>query len=124
MNLVIENAMESQKACEEAKSASAYVKNLAKHVDAMRNFKWVTENREKYNARMRTDANRRAKKVVQYEEGDLVSLREERHQGTDKKIKLPYEGPFKVLGTGEDNEYIIQRDCWRRSQGEDESACR
>ena len=59
MNLVIEKAMESQKACEEAKSASTYVKNLAKHVDAMR--KWVIESREKYNARMRTHANRRAK---------------------------------------------------------------
>ena len=97
VNLMIEKAMESQKGCTEAKSASAYVKNLAKHVDAMR--EWVKQSREKYNARMRTDANKGAKKGVQYEEGDLVSLREERHQGTNKKIKLQDVGPFNVLGT-------------------------
>ena len=50
MNLMIEKATESQKACIEAKSASAYVKNLAKHVDAMK--EWVKQSREKYNARM------------------------------------------------------------------------
>jgi hypothetical protein len=107
MNLVIEKALESQKACEEAKSASAYVQNLAKHVEAMK--AWVKQSREKYNARMEIDANKKAKKTVQYTTGDLVSLREERHQGTDKKIKLPYDGPFKVLEATGDNEYTIQR---------------
>ena len=36
MNLMIEKALKSQKACEEAKSASVYVQNLAKHVEAMK----------------------------------------------------------------------------------------
>ena len=109
MNLVIEKALESQKACEEAKSASAYhnAKNLAKHADAMK--EWVRQSREKYNARMKADANKKTKKAVQYSAGDLVSLREERFQGTDKKIKLLFEGPFKILEEAGDNEYIIQR---------------
>ena len=68
------------------------MKNLAKHVDAMK--QWVKESREKYNKRMRTEANKKAKKAVDWKEGDLVSLREERYQGTGKKIKLPHEGPY------------------------------
>ena len=39
MNLVAERAMESKAACEVAKSVSDYVKNLAKHVEAMK--EWV-----------------------------------------------------------------------------------
>ena len=54
MNLVVERAMESKAACEVAKSASDYVKNLAKHVDAMK--QWVKESRDKYNKKMRTEA--------------------------------------------------------------------
>ena len=107
MNLMIEKALESQKACKEAKSASAYVRNLAKHVEAMK--AWIKQSREKYNARMKTDANKKAKKMMQHAAGDLVSLMEERHQGTEKKIKLPYEGPFKILEATGDNEYTIQR---------------
>ena len=94
-NLVVERAMESRAACEVAKSASDYVKNLAKHVEAMK--EWVQQSRDKYNARMRADANRKAKKAEKYSVGDLVSLREEGFQGTGKKIKLSYEGPYKVL---------------------------
>ena len=40
---------------------------------------------------------------------DLVSQREERFQGTGKKIKLPYEGPYKVLTNEGNNEYTIQK---------------
>ena len=72
---------------------------------------WGRQSREKFNARMKADANKKAKTAVQYSSGDLVSLREERFQGTDKKIKLPFKGPFKTLdeaGHG-DTEYTIQR---------------
>ena len=48
------------------------MKNLAKHVDAMK--QWVKESREKYNKRMRTEANKKAKNAVDWKEGDLVSL--------------------------------------------------
>ena len=58
---------------------------------------------------MRADANRKAKKAEEYSVGDLMSLREERLQGTGKKINLPYEGPYKVLTNEGNNEYTIQK---------------
>ena len=70
---------------------------------------WVKESRDKYNKKMRAEANKKAKKAVDYREGDLVSLREERYQGTGKKIKLPYEGPYRVVSVEGSNEYTIQK---------------
>ena len=69
----------------------------------------MQQSRNKYNARMRADANKKAKKAEEYNVGDLVSLREERFQGTGKKIKLPYEGPYEVLTNEGSNEYTVQK---------------
>ena len=107
LHLCAEAGLPAQAAAEEGRQPSKYVQDLAKHVEAIK--QWVSTCRDKYQKNMRTQANKSGRKFMEFAVGQSVRLQDTARRGTSRKLMRLYDGPYQVLQKFGNNEYTIQK---------------
>ena len=107
LHINAEAGMAAWSAAEGPRTASKYVEDLGKHVEAV--TQWVRQCREKYNKQMRTQANKAGRSVREFEVGQSVRLQDTARKGTRRKLMRLYDGPYQILERCNDNEYTVQK---------------
>ena len=109
MHLNIEAGLEPWSAAESGRKPAEYAQQFSEHVKAT--TAWVAECRRKYNANMRRLANKKGRKVQEFNVGQLVKPQAVETKGVERKLlqlRL-FDGPYEVVGKDSPTEYTIQR---------------